>query len=167
MKEKDVYREEFFQKFPKLEKIGTELFNTKLWVLLTLHEKPHPQSEIAGIRCKSLRDECPELSYLMNALMHLEKNNFIVKKLIDGDAVWRLNETSAFEIRKFKDEAEIHANQKGQYLLEFIKNCSNGDVVIERNFVTSGNRWKDFFPYLLKESAKSTIQTMFGLIFGV
>lgn len=167
MKDKDVYREEFFKKYPKLEAIGTELFNTKLWILLTLHEKPHTQTEISGMRCKSLRDECPEFSYLMNALSHLEKKSFVTKKSFGGGVTWRLMDIAAFEIRKFKDDAEIQANQKDQYLLEFLKNCSNDDVVIERNFVKSGNRWKNFFPYLLKESAKSTIQIMFGLVFGV
>ena len=161
------YREEFFKKFPKLEKIGSELFNTKLWLLLILHTQSLPQHQIASMRCKSIRDECPELSYLMNALLHLEKNDFLVKKLIDGDAVWRLKDTAAFEITKFKDEVEIQATQKGQHLLEFVKNCSNGEIVIDKQFLKNGNRWKDFFPSLLKESAKGTIRVMFALIFGV
>ena len=164
MKDKDTYREEFFKKYPKLEKIGTELFNTKLWILLTLHEKPQTQTEISGMRCKSLRDECPEFSYLMNALSYLEKNYFVIKKSLDGDVIWRLKDTTAFEIRKFKDDAETRADQKAQYLYDFIQNCA-GEPILSSSYEKSMFRWKDVFPVILKESAKGTINVMFGLVF--
>lgn len=160
------YRKEFFKKFPKLEKIGIELFYTKLWILLILHGDSLPQSKLTSIRCKSLRDECPELSYLHNALSHLEKNSFLVKKTIDGDVVWRLHEISSFEIRKFKDEAEIQANQKGQNLYNFIQNCA-GEPLLGSHLEKSQFRWKDILPDILKESAKGTIRVMFTLVFGV
>lgn len=159
----DSFREEFFRKYPKLEAIGSELFFTKLWILLTLHEKPHTQTEISGMRCKSLRDECPEFSYLMNALNHLEEKSFAVKKLVDDDALWRLHDTTAFEIRKIKDDAELQANQKND-LYNFIENCSTEPLLnLDED---SKFNWKEIFPDILKESAKGTIRTMFALVFG-
>lgn len=163
---KDYYREKFFQKFPKLEKIGSELFNTKLWILLLLHEDPILQHKLASMRCSSLRDECPDISYFHNALFNLEKNGFVLKKVIDGDVMWRLHETAGFEIRKFKDEAEIHAKQKGQYLYDFIQNCA-GEPLLGSHLEKSQFRWKDVLSDILKESAVGTIRVMFALVFDV
>lgn len=163
---KDYYREKFFKKFPKLAKIGSELFNTKLWILLILHEDPISQSKLASMRCKSLRDECPEFSYLMSALLHLEKNSFLIKKSMDGDVTWRLKDTTSFEIRKFKDDVEVQANQKGQNLYNFIQNCA-GEPLLGSNLEKSKFRWKDVLPDMIKESAVGAIRVMFVLIFSV
>jgi hypothetical protein len=161
--EKNHHREKFFQTFPKLEKMGNELFNTKLWILLILHERSHTQTEISGMRCKSLRIECPEFSYLLNALSQLEKNYFVIKTTIDDDVTWRLKDTTSFEIRKFKDVVEMQANQKGQSLYNFINRCAD-EPLLGSHHEKSQFRWKDVLPDMLKESAVGTIRTMFALL---
>ena len=162
MKEQNIYQNEFFIKYPDLKKLGHNLFNTKLWILLILHEESLTSTQISSKTCKSLKEECPTYGTLQSVV----SNHLFVGKIITtavDKKSFELMPNVAFEITQFKNDAEIQANQKGQNLYNFIQNCTGEPI----DPIHESIRWKTVFPEILAESAKGAIRVMFALVFGV
>lgn len=157
----------FTRRYPKLSNIGIDNFHTKIWILLSLHEKDASMRELSQTRCKSLLKECAEYEDLLGIVDFLKGEKIIYHIQSKGiDVIFGLDAPITFEITKLKNDAEegLLNNSVRISALGICYPIREQTTLVQRAIAGNSKDWKTLYPVLKDASVKAIINFILYLI---